>query len=86
MCRTSDSPRGRETLFAALEAEQGSAYVLNPDLCLEYVNEGWRRFARENGAPGLDCGSAARLPITHYFRPPLRVLFSAKFRRSLEHS
>ena len=77
-------PGGRQTLIAVLEAEQGSAYVLRPDLSLEYVNAAWRRFARENGAPGLDSGWDTCVPVTHSFRSPLRELFTTKFEFALQ--
>ena len=81
---SSSVPAGREALRAALEREQGSAYVLRPDLSLEYVNEAWRRFALENGATDLDSGCETRIPITRAFRPPLRELFTTKFQHALQ--
>jgi len=77
-------PRGRETLFAALEAEQGSAYLLGLDLSIQYVNEAWRRFARENGAPDPSCGWDTQQPITTHFQSPHRESFALKFQRGLE--
>lgn len=44
---------GWSGVVAALESEPCSAYVLAPDLSLLYVNDAWRRFAHDNGAPLL---------------------------------
>ena len=77
-------PARRETLLAALEAEHGSAYLLRTDLSVQYVNEGFKRFARENGAPGLERGWESNFPITAYFQPPLGDLFKAKLFRVLD--
>jgi len=77
-------PQDREKLYAALETEHFSAYVLREDLSLEYVNAGWRRFARENGATELENDWDSYGPIPLYFTPPLRELFTAKARQVLE--
>jgi len=72
------NPPGRERLYAALEGEHGSAYVLRPDLSLEYVNEAWRLFARENGAPELATSWETCGPIPQCIVPPLSELITAK--------
>jgi len=76
----------RERLFAALEAEPGSAYLLGRDLSLQYVNEAWKRFARDNGAPGLSSAWNTGQPITWHFQSPLRESFTLKFQRALLHN
>lgn len=73
-----------QALLGALEAEQGSAYLLGLDLSIQYVNEGWRRFARENSAPELATGWDTRQPITRFFEPPLSEFFAVRFQRVLE--
>lgn len=75
------NPLGR--LHAALEAEPGSAYLLAPDLSIRYVNEGWRRFARENGAPDLATSWSWSAPVSCYVAPALRERFEAKYLRVL---
>ena len=79
----SSSPPSRHRLYAALEGEHGSAYVLRPDLSLEYVNGAWRQFARENGAPQLATDWDTLGAIPQFFVSPLRELFTAKLRRVL---
>src|SRR3954468_7382085 len=71
----------RARLFAALEAEHESAYLLGLDLSLQYVNEAWRRFARQNGAPQLGSNWHTADPITRYFDGPTRVPIVACFAR-----
>jgi hypothetical protein len=73
----------REGLLTALEAEYGSAYLLGRDLSVQYVNQAWRRFARENGAPELGGRWNSAEPITRYFDEPLRELLAARFTRVL---
>lgn len=73
----------RERLFAALDAEHGSAYLLGLDLSLQYVNEAWRCFARENGAPNLGGSWPLPHPITHYFDVPMKELFVSRLARVL---
>jgi hypothetical protein len=81
---SSSTPTARERLYAALEAEHGSAYLLGLDLSLQYVNEGWRRFARENGAPELAIDFHVGRPATLFFDPALREFFGTRLRRALE--
>ena len=73
----------REGLFAALEAERASACLLGLDLSVQYVNEAWRRFARENGAPELGGSWRSAGPITRFFDRPMRELFEARLARVL---
>lgn len=68
-------------LRAALELEDGSAYLLSLDLRIVYVNEGWRRFARENGAPELAAGFDSSAPITDVCGEPLGAWYRARFSR-----
>jgi hypothetical protein len=73
-----------EKLCAALEMERGSSYLLGHDLSIQYVNEAWRRFARENGAPELATESCLGQPVTRFFEPTVRNFFAVRFRRALE--
>lgn len=68
-------------LCAALERESGSAYLLSLELQLVHVNEGWRRFARANGAPELAAGFDSSRPVTDVCGEPLRTLYRAGFQR-----
>lgn len=68
-------------LSEALEREAGSAYLLSLDLRLIYVNEGWRRFARENGAPELATSFDSTTPVTDVCGEPLREFYRAGFSR-----
>lgn len=71
-------------MCAALEREAGSAYLLSPDFWIRCVNEGWRRFARDNGAPELAAGGFDRGPITQFVALPLRPFLRAGFARVLQ--
>jgi hypothetical protein len=62
-------------LCHALELEAGSAYLLSLDLRIIYVNEGWRRFARENGAPELATNFDSVTPVTDVCGEPLRSFY-----------
>jgi len=77
------SSRPLERLHAALETEKGSAYLLAPDLSIRYVNEGWRRFARENGAPELASTWDQIGAISSYVVPQLRESFETTYLRVL---
>src|SRR6478609_11829737 len=68
-------------LSAALELETGSAYLLSLELRLVYVNEGWRRFARDNGAPQLATSPDLITPVTDVCGEPLRSFYHAGFSR-----
>ncbi len=74
-----DSP----SLEVALEREPGSAYLLSPALCLTYVNEGWRRFARENGGPELATPLDCRQSVLDVVAAPLQSFYRAAFARVL---
>lgn len=76
-------PPLRERLFAALEAECGSAYLLGLDLSVQYVNEAWRRFAHDNGAPELGGSWHSAEPVTGFFDGPTRAPFAARLARVL---
>ena len=76
-------PEPLERLHAALEAEKGSAYLLAPDLSIRYVNEGWRRFARQNGAPELASSWGQIGAISRYCVPQLRGAFETTYQRVL---
>jgi len=73
-----------ERLHAALEVEKGSAYLLAPDLSIGYVNEGWRRFARQNGAPELASSWPQIGAVSRYVVPQLREMFETIYLRALE--
>jgi hypothetical protein len=68
-------------LSAALEREAGSAYLLSLDLRIICVNDGWRRFARENGAPELATSFDSSTPVTDVCDEPLRTFYRAGFAR-----
>jgi hypothetical protein len=73
-------------VFAALEAEASSAYVLAPDLSLVFVNRSWRTFARQNGAPALADDWSGYSPITLAIdaaNPALREFFTTRLRAVL---
>ena len=72
-------------LRVALERETGSAYLLGLDLRIRYVNESWRRFARENGAPRLARSFAELGPVCDTASEPLRTFYRAGFARVLAH-
>lgn len=82
--RSSSAEGHLEQLWAALEAEPSSAYLLAPDLSIQYVNQAFRRFARDNGAAELAESWASARPFNEYIAPPLSELFLAKFRRVLD--
>lgn len=72
-----------DLLSAALEREPGSAYLLSLDLRLLYVNEGWQRFARENGAPQLATNFRALGSLSHLPSEPLGAFYRSAFSRVL---
>lgn len=67
-----------DELYAALETEQASAYVLAPDLSLRYVNAAWKRSAVENGAPELAANWAGLGPITQSIDPAVREFYAKR--------
>jgi len=77
---------GLAGICAALETERESAYLLGPDLALRFVNEGWRRFALENGAPELASDWASLGPIGNHLTPSLRDYYQSRFERVLAFS
>ena len=78
------SPRGFVAdMCAALEREAGSAYLLSRDLQLLYVNDGFRRFARENDSPELARAPYSVGSILDVTDEPLRQYYSEGFARVL---
>jgi hypothetical protein len=77
------SSNALEKLHAALQAESGSAYLLAADLSIQYVNDGWRRFARENGAPELADNWCQIGAVNRYVLPQLRDMFQSTYLRVL---
>jgi hypothetical protein len=80
----SPSLTSRENLYAALESEHGSAYVLGPDLVIEYVNEGWQRFGLGSGAHDRAPSECVGRAVTRFFEPRLREFFGTRFLRALQ--
>jgi hypothetical protein len=74
---------GWADVFAALEAEPWSAYVLAPDLSLVHVNTAWDRFARGNGAPTLANDWRSLGPIQAAMEPRLQGFFAPRLRGTL---
>jgi hypothetical protein len=60
--------------------------LLGLDLSIQYVNEAWRRFARQNGAPELGSNWHSAEPITCFFDRPMRELLGARLSRVLRRS
>lgn len=65
--------------LTALDRAPSTAYGLTEDLRLVYVNEGWRRFASENGAPpewiDVELGGAIMPAVPLELRPFLDGIF-----------
>ncbi len=76
-------PGGSPNLLMALEREPGSAYLLSPELCITYVNDGWRRFARENGGVELATQLDRRQSVLAVMAAPLQSFYRAAFARVL---
>lgn len=70
-------------LYAALEAEVASAYLVSATFDVTYTNAGWTRFAVANGCPGLASIQQHRWNILEVTDEPLRPFYQAAFSRVL---
>lgn len=80
MTALSPNPSHHAELLAALERETQSAYLLSLGLSIIAVNDGWRRFARANGAPALAQGAEGQ-PLLEVVAEPLRSFYERSFAR-----
>lgn len=73
----------RAKLYAALEAERGSAYVLRLDLSVEYLNRAGH-LSLQNGAPDLVVIPSSGESAAGGCRIPPDTAFVARFQRLLQ--
>ena len=78
VCAPRSLSASSEKLFSALEAEHGSAYLLDLDLSVRYVNQAWVRSLQTSGGAGAgDTGE----PVPRFFDGATPPLFPVHFAR-----
>jgi hypothetical protein len=73
-----------EFLSSGLAAEQATIYGMWPDLTLAYTNDGWDRFASQNGGDHISTEFPLGAMVPHGISANVRQFFIDNYRRCLE--
>lgn len=73
-----------EFLSSGLAGEQGTIYGMWPDLTLAYTNDGWDRFANQNGGDRISKEFPLGAVVPHGITTNVRQFFINNYRRCLD--